>query len=266
MASLFKRGYKAVEEEKQRQEEEKEKRQNRVFRFFLQGDGSEADLRFLTEEPITFYEHTIKKTVNGKERYDSVVCSGDNCPECAKNSRPTFKGAYLVVDRRPFEYTDSNGKKVKGKNQLRLFVQGQKVLSQLDRISQRYGLSNRDVTIIRLGTGTQTSYTIERGEKEELSQKEIEAFLPDFMKEQFDGTMSSLEDIIEKQLEADLPKETHSNSDDEDEEDDDLPKSNGLVNIDNEEEEEEEKPKRSKLKLGGKRRENSLKKLLKSSK
>ncbi len=256
--ALFKRGYKAVEEEKKRQEEEKEKRQNRVFRFFLQGDGSEADLRFLTEEPLTFYEHSIKKTVNGKERYDSVVCSGDDCPECAKNSRPSFKGAYLVVDRRPYEYTDSNGKKVKGKNQIRLFVQGQKVLSQLDRISKRYGLSDRDVTIVRLGTGTQTSYTIERGDKEELSSKEIEAMLPEFLKEMYDGSMDSLYDIVAKQLEYDLPSTTTKS--DNDEEDEEV-KADGIVNID-----EEEKPRRSKLKLGGKKKENSLKKLLKPTK
>lgn len=262
MASLFKRGYKAVEEEKQRQEEEREKRQNRIFRFFLQGDGSEADLRFLTEEPLTFYEHSIKKTVNGKERYDSVVCSGDNCPECAKNSRPTFKGAYLVIDRRPYEYTDSNGKKVKGKNQVRLFVQGQKVLSQLDRISKRYGLSDRDVTMVRLGTGTQTSYTIERGEKEELSTKEIEALLPDFLKEQYDGSMDSLYDIVAKQLENDLPK-VKDNDEEEDEED---TKASGIVNVDDEEDEEEAPRPKSRLKLGARKKENSLKKLLKHSK
>lgn len=258
MASLFKRGYKAVEEEKKRQEEENKNRKGKLFRFFIQGDGAEADLRFLTEEPITFYEHNIKKTVNGKDRYDTVVCSGDNCPECAKGSRPSFKGAYLVVDRRPYEYTDKDNKKVTGKDQLRLFVQGQKVLSQLDRISQRYGLTDRDVTIIRLGTGTQTSYTIERGEKEELTSKEIANFLPDFLQEKYDGDMESLYEIVSEQLEKDLPKETDSD-DDEGEE-----VRNKLVSADDEEE-ETPKPK-SRLRLGKKGHETSLKKLLSKAK
>lgn len=270
MANLFKRGYKAVTEEKKRQEEEKEKRGKQLFEFFLKGDGDEADLRFLTGEPITFYDHTLKTIVNGKEKYSSVVCSGDNCPYCEEGNRPSFKGAYLVIDRRPYEYTDSNGKKKKGKNQIRLYIQGTKVLSQLDRIYTRYGLTNRDVTIVRLGSGTSTTYTIERGEKEPLTSKEIEELLPESIKDAYDGTDESLYSIVEEQIKMRLPNanNNHVSKDDEEEDYD----SDEVDLDDSDEEEEEEKPKKS-LKKGKSslfknrgKRETSMKSILKNKK
>lgn len=207
--SLFKRGYNAVEEEKKRQEENRQSG-NRLWRFFIQGDGSEADVRFLTEEPLNYYEHTLKVIQNGKERYDSAVCIGDDCPICARGERPTFKGAYLIVDKRPYEYTDKDGNKKSGSDQVRLYVQGTRVLSQLDRISNKYGLSNRDVTIVRIGTGTATTYTIERGEKEDLTPDYIESLLPDSIKEQYNGTVDSLYDIVEEQLKLWIPEESRA--------------------------------------------------------
>ena len=111
---MFKKGYTAVREEKQRQDENREKAGKNLWRFFLSNDGDEADVRFLTEEPVTFYEHTVKGMRNGKEVYDTIVCSGDsNCSLCASGDKPTFKGAFLIWDMRPYEYTDKDGKKQK---------------------------------------------------------------------------------------------------------------------------------------------------------
>ena len=193
---LFARGYEASRAEKERQDLARENAGKKLWRFFLKDDGDEADLRFLTEEPVNFYEHNLKKG----DRYEQFTCTGDDCPFCADGDRPTYKGAYLAVDRREYEYTDQNGKKQKGKDQLRLFVQGMKVVSQLDRISDKYGLSNRDVTIVRLGKGTQTTYTVERGDEEKLSRKEIEQLIPEKLREDYDGTMDSLMSIVEEQL------------------------------------------------------------------
>jgi hypothetical protein len=178
---MFKKGYGAVREEKQRQDENREKLAKNIWRFFLNNDGDEADVRFLTEEPVTFYEHTIKGMRNGKESYDTHVCSQDKtCGLCSGGDKPTFKGAFLIWDNREFEYKDKDGKKQTANGALRLYVQGAKVLSQLDRISNKYGLSNRWVNIVRLGKGTQTSYTIERGdEAPKLTVAEITYMLPE---------------------------------------------------------------------------------------
>lgn len=246
---LFKRGYEASREEKARQDKARENAGKKMWRFFLSDDGDEADLRFLTEEPVNFYEHNVKKG----ERYEQYCCTGDdNCPFCNDGDRPTYKGAYLVVDRREYEYTDNNGKKQKGKNQVRLFVQGMKVVSQLDRISDKYGLSNRDVTIIRLGKGTQTTYTVERGEEEKLTTKEIEQLLPEKLRESYDGTMDSLMNIVEEQLLM-LTKDYTPNEDDDEDGVEDT-RRNTLISVDDEDEDVEEKPRRKlSSKSGGKK-------------
>lgn len=261
---IFARGYEVSREEKKRQDEARESSGKKLWNFYLKGDGDEADLRFLTEEPINFYEHNVMSKRNGKEVYNQYTCTGKNCSLCADGDRPTFKGAYLVVDRREYEYTDDKGKTKTGRDQVRLFVQGMKVISQLDRISNKYGLSCRDVTLIRLGTGTQTSYTIERGEKEKLSTDEIEELLPDKLKEEYDGTMDSLYKIVEDQLMLNVKDSDRDTNEDEDEDDDDYEDNDNLVSEDDEDEdEEEERPSRTTKNKGKKglfkKPQNSLK-------
>jgi len=252
---LFKRGYKEVEKEKERQEIEREKRKSNLWRMFLSKDGDEADIRFLTEDPVTFYEHMEKTFRNNKEVYNPHTCTGSNCSFCEEGDRPTFKGAYLVVDRREFSYKDSSGKEKKGKDQLRLLVQGTKVLSQLDRISEKYGITNRDITMVRLGSGTATNYTFERGDEQKLTSKEIENYLPEALRDKYDGTMESLYTIVENCL---MPTEQPKRV----EEYDDTDGRENIVSV----EEEEEKPRKSKLRFGSKKpKENSVKSLFKKS-
>lgn len=236
---LFKKGYSAVREEKQRQDEAREKAGKNLFRLFLSNDGDEADVRFLTEEPINFYEHTVKNTRNGKEFYDTYVCSNEDCPLCKGGDRPTFKGAFLVYDMRPYETKDKDGKKIKKEGSVKLYVQGAKVLSQLDRLSSKYGIIDRVLTIIRLGKGTNTTYTIERGDRVgKLSKEEIKNILPEALKEDYNGTSESLYNIVEKCLENQVAgNDVNSfSSDDEDEEEYDNRKN--LVGVDDEDEEE----------------------------
>ena len=220
MAGHFKRGYKPLAKEAKRQEAARAARRNRLFEFYLKDDKDEADVRFLLEEPCNIRVHQVqRKAGNGRTFYDSVICTeDDSCPYCEMGDNPTVKGATLIIDRRPFEYTDDNGKKKKGKNQVKLFIQGTKVMGQLERISDKYGLTDRDVTIIRLGTGTGTSYTIERGDEEPVTMKEIKNALPDWCRDEYDGTDNSLYDILEAQLEKMMAK---ADDDDEDYEEDD---------------------------------------------
>ena len=232
---LFKRGYEASRAEKERQDKAKENAGKKLWRFFLSDDGDEADLRFLTEEPVNFYEHNLKRG----DRYEQYTCTGDNCSLCDDGDKPTYKGAYLVVDRREYEYKDKDGKKQKGKNQVRLFVQGMKVVSQLDRISDKYGLSNRDVTIVRLGKGTQTTYTIERGDEEKLSSKEIKNLLPEKLRDDYDGTMDSLMSIVEEQLMM-YAKDYEPDEDEDDDDDEVDTRRNKLIGVDDEDDEDED--------------------------
>ena len=233
MAGHFKRGYKPLAKEAKRQEARRASLKERLFEFYLKDDRDEADVRFLLEEPCNIRVHQVqRKAGNGRTFYDSVICTEDsNCPYCDMGDNPTVKGATLVIDRRPFEYTDEKGKKKKGKNQVKLFIQGTKVMGQLERISEKYGLTDRDVTIIRLGTGTNTSYTIERGDEEPITTKEVKNALPDWCRDEYDGTEDSLYDILEAQLEKMMAKaedaedyeEDYENDEDDDE--DEAPRS-----------------------------------------
>lgn len=199
MAGMFNRGFNAVNEEKQRQEEQKSRGAG-IFRFFLSKDKEEAPITFLTEQPVNYYEHTLKKFVNGKERYESVPCVGEGCKHCADGDRPSFKSAWLIIDHREVKYTDKDNKTKVLQDQVRLLIYGTKIASQLDRKSDRYGLTGREYTVVRLGTGTSTSYVFEHGDKYELTTAQIKEVLPDSIKESYDGSMESLYSIIEAQL------------------------------------------------------------------
>lgn len=272
---LFKKGYSAVREEKQRQDENREKMGKQLWKFFLSKDGEEATVRFLTEEPINFYEHSVKSVRGGKERYDSVICTHDlgECSLCDSGNKPSFKGAFLIYDKRPYEYTDKDGKKKKGKGQLRLYVQGARVLSQLDRLSERYGLTDRDYIITRSGSGTSTTYMFDRtDEVSKLSKAEITNMLPEKLRDEYDGTMDSLYAILQNQLEMMVKGDVEDDDDDDYDEDDSYEKKSRsrLVGVDDDEDEdededeEEEAPKRSSLKrppMRKKPKENSVKPL-----
>ena len=263
--ALFKKGYEAARQEKKRQEAMREQMGKRLFRFFLSGDGAEAKVRFLTEEPINFNEHTVKVFKNGKERYDSFLCTDDDtCPYCEEGNKSSFKGAFLIWDYSEFESKDSNGKKKKVKGSLKLYVAGTRVLSQLDRLSNRYGLTERDYYISRTGTGTDTSYMIERTDDViPLTKAKITNMLPEKLREQFDGTMESLYAIVEEQLKMYLPD--YDNSEEEYEEEDSRSSSkesykgrDNLVSYEDEDEEEEyeegeEEPKRKPVPVKGKK-------------
>lgn len=214
---LFARGYDASRAEKERQDKARENMGKRLWRFFLKDDNEEASVHFLTEEPVNFYEHNIKV---GDNKFEQYTCTGEGCPYCSDGDRATYKGAYIIVDHREYEYKDKDGKKQTGCDQVRLFVQGMKVVSQLDRISTRYGLSNRDVNIVRLGKGTQTTYTIEYGDKCSYTEKEIRNLLPEKLRDDYDGTVDSLMTIVEEQLmmaTKDYEPDIDSEEDDEEE-------------------------------------------------
>ena len=235
MASMFKRGFKAVNEEKKRQEENRSKG-GQIWKFFIQNDGDEADITFLTDQPISYYEHNIKSFRNGKEYYDAVPCIGEGCKHCANGDKTTFKSAWLVVDHRENEYTDKDGKKQVTVDNVHLFVYGTKIASQLDRIATKYGLLNRTMTMIRMGKGTSTTYTFERGDVQSLTNKDIEELLPESVRDLYDGTTESLYTILEKQIMASAGVT--------DTDEDEPVKNSALVSIDDEDEEEEEvKPK-----------------------
>jgi len=246
---MFNRGYEFAREEAEREEQARANAGKLIFEFFLKADkknrSPEADVIFLTDEPINFYIHNIPKA-NGK--FESIVCGeaiNGECVDCEKGDRPSYKGAYLIYDERPYEYTDKKGKTVKKEGQIRLYFAGTRVMSQLDRINTKKGLLHRECTIVRTGTGTATSYTIEVGDEIDFTRKELANLLADLhddIKEMFDGSTESLYDIIEEQLRLRMRSEDDEAVDTEDE-DEEGDYDDTLVG-DEDEDEEDDVPKK----------------------
>lgn len=232
--NLFKRGFKALEEEKKRQSEYQHNK-SAIYRMYLKE--GEANIVFLTEEPVNFYEHNVRNTRNGKEYFDNVTCLGDDCHLCNTGDRPSFKSAWLILDLRPYEYEDKKtGKRKTLEKQLKLYVVGTKTAGVLQRKSQRYGLLNTEYILERIGKKTDTTYTLDKEGKYDVDESEINEMLPECYQEMYDGSPESLMDIIESEIIKNAPNGGES-SDDEDDENE------AIIGVDDEE--EDEKPKKT---------------------
>jgi hypothetical protein len=208
MKDIFSSGYDKVAEEVARQEREREERGYKLFRFFIPKGETEAEVIFLTDEPVTFSEYSIPaKTRTGKEYFENFIAIPNS--KYAKDFKPSFKGAYLIYDTSTYE---KDGEEIE--SGLKLYVVGQKVASQLERIYTKYPpLLHRMITIEKAGAGKTVSYTFERGEELDLDEDQISSMLPEKLQEIYDGTQESLMEIIKEQLrmyiedDEDLPEE-----------------------------------------------------------
>ncbi len=235
--SLFKKGFGEVNREKSRQEKNRENMGNRIWNFYAPKDGQEAKIRFLNEDPITFYAHTMKEGV----RFVDYLCiDGEaDCPLCNQGERQSFKSAFLIIDARKTEFTDRQGNKKKSDASIRLYITGIQVSSQLMRYADKYGLTNRYYTLARTGAGKASSYAFDPEDKSSITKEEISNLLPPSMKELYDGSQESIEKIIISQLNMMRP-----DTEDSEDEEENTQREAALVNIDDL---EEEKPKARKL-------------------
>lgn len=207
MSTVFrKRGFDAHKKEDDRRKKEKEDRSGKLWRFFLKDDDEDdVPIRFLTEEPILFYEHTIQLP-GGK--WGNETCVGDGCEICEGGSKPTYKGAWLVVDGREFEIDEKKdgkptGKKKIIKDQIRLYVRGSTDIAKLDRLSRKFGLTSRPWFATKTGKDTSTSYELDRGEEDELSVKQITnllAIAPEKYRNHYNGDEEELYQIVEANI------------------------------------------------------------------
>lgn len=239
----IKRGFKAVKQEEKRREEERKNRQGKLWRVFFPknaDDEFEIPIRFLTDEPICYYEHT--KFINGK--VSNYTCTGEGCAHCSDGDKPRFVGAFLVIDRTEFEYDEKDdrgnktGKKIQGKDRLKLIVRGQQDLASLDRLNSKYGLLDRDWAVYKTGSGTSTKWNFDRGDVDEWTEEEVQNILP----EQYRG--KDLYDILEAQITGESLEKSNSGDDTTDEEVEERV-TNGVQSLDDEDEDDTPKKARS---------------------
>jgi hypothetical protein len=276
----YSRGYGALEEEKERQETRRKNAMSKLWRFYLDED-EEADFTVLNEAPLNFREHSVK---NGN-RFDNVTCSEDDtCEECNSGENAAFKSAWLVIDHREYQYTDKNGKKKTGQDQVKMFVFGTKVATQMKRKSDKVGLEGNTFTLVKTGSGQQVTYMLEDSDEEyEYSEEEITELLPEALREMYDGSEDSIFNIIEYQVNLGLPnapsedeeeekpaknkkrtKAKQSNPEDEEEEEskpntrkNKFSKPKGVISVEDDEEEEESEPVKKTSRFGAKNKAKS---------
>lgn len=231
---LFSTGYEAVKQEQERQEKSYENLKGKLFGFFLTEKNPSATILFLNNKPITFYAHTVEAfSGGGKRRYETKVCvaeAGDNCQFCDSGDKPSMKGAFLVWDATPFEYTGKDGKKQQADGSLRLYLPGIRVLGQLDRLNTKHGLTSHSWEVSRTGTRTSTTYSFDRDEPQNpWTAEEIANMLPEALRDKFKADLATakteeqveavvmkiLQDQVERLLPDEVETEVPSNSSDE---------------------------------------------------
>ena len=206
------RGFSQFKEEEKRQKVEREKRRGFLFNLFIKkGDDEERLIRFLTEEPIIFHEHSLNE--NGK--FNDYPCLGEGCELCAQD-RPSFKGAWLVADFTPWERdiydqktNQKTGKKETIPFRIRVLKRGTKDVGTYNLKASKFGLTNYEWDLSRVGEDSSTVYNLERGEKVDL-EEDIDIFVEQFPKvyrdflEKEGISADTLMDIVEANVMQDL--------------------------------------------------------------
>jgi hypothetical protein len=192
--------------------ERRKEESGKMFRFWL-NKGDSAKVTFVDGDldptagvllPPRYYEHTIM--VNGD--WVNFVCpektnpeSGEKCPFCATNDRPSLVALFTIIDHRT-----SYGKNDKTKvyqNQRRLYVAKSTTFEILNKLAaKRGGLAGLRIEISRVGDKSpgvgdtfdceeklpidqlQASYQMERTDPKTNAKVKTTAFLPaDYEKE-----------------------------------------------------------------------------------
>lgn len=188
IGNWFKKGYKSVEE---RAEELKARQEaytgvNKFTPTVIFKPMESKVLRFLMEEPVTFKEHYLPNA-KGTRNFtcmDGMTDENGNrieCPFCASGNKPSFRGAYLVIDRSEDIWV-KDGQEHTVQNQIKIFKQGISTLRILEGLSKKRKLTDWEIEITRTGIGADSRYTPIPEEKVPLSdedKKRVSEYLND---------------------------------------------------------------------------------------
>lgn len=199
----FQSGFSAFKAEEERRKKAFDSMKRKLWRFFITDKEENVPVRFLTEEPIVFFEHTFKTPSGG---WTNESCIGEGCPHCAEGMKPQWVGAWLVVDGREFDqkvFKDGKdtGTTKKVKDRIKLLVRGMKDVAKLAKRSKDFGLTTRQWFVTRTGTGNTTTWDFERSDTiEKLTPKTI-----DTLRQQLPAEIRSMdfEDIIVLNIDPD---------------------------------------------------------------
>lgn len=192
MRNLFKRGFEAMEEESKRGNVRRTSGKF-INEYFLRDGEEDVPVRFLTDEPVSFWCHQ-KQEGNRWVKY-ACSCTPD-CPLCKEGVPRKYIGAYLVVDGRKGSYTKKSGETATYQDRISILARTSDVAG-IQRNFKKYGLTDRCYLATRSGVGASTSYLFDRvddvfemypeldsdiyafGELSEAGKQKIQDLLPD---------------------------------------------------------------------------------------
>jgi hypothetical protein len=183
--------------------EEQAKSSTNYTRDFFLKDGDEATIRVLDAEPFNIRDHYVK----AKKGW--FTCAGDDCPLCEQGNKATNHFVFNVLDTR--EWTDKKGET--HSDEVKIWRVGIRLLRLLGKKTAKYGpINTYDITVSRLGGGTNTTYDIDV----EAKTLDTEAVLPEGQE------LYDLEEVLAPKSRAELISvATGATPDDDNDEDDD---------------------------------------------
>jgi hypothetical protein len=165
--SFFQKGFDAVN--KMSEEAKANSGKTGIYDFYVK-DGEEKLMRFLTDEPLSFYAHTIK--VGTVPRV--FVCTGEpDCKGCqqpdsfdaSKLNKRSIKSAFLVLDGTVTTKDEvvngaPTGKVIEYTDQVRVMVRGTSDVAAIQRNKEKYGLLDRAYYVSK--NGKKNPYNFDR--------------------------------------------------------------------------------------------------------
>lgn len=208
------RGFDKFKDEQKKQKVERDKKRGLLYSFFIsKGNTDEFLIRFLTEEPILAHMHNIQ---TGPKKYEDYPCLGEGCEHCAAGDNPSYKGAWLIADFTPWErdvYDPKTNRKTGEKEtvpfRLRIFQRGMTDTGTYNLKASKFGLTNYEWSMTRVGEDSKTTYNIEREDKVDL-EEDIDVFIEQMPKmyrdflEEHGVSQDTLMDIVEANVMQDL--------------------------------------------------------------
>lgn len=182
--------------------EEQAKSSTNYTRDFFLKDGDEATIRVLDEAPFNIRDHYVK----AKKSW--FTCAGDDCPLCEQGNKATNHFVFNVLDTR--EWVDKKGES--HSNEVKIWRVGIRLLRLLGKKTAKYGpINSYDITVSRLGGGTNTTYDIDV----EAKTLDTEVHIPDGQE------LYDLEEVLQPKSRAELVGISTGSKSDENDTDDD---------------------------------------------
>jgi hypothetical protein len=184
--SMFKTGYKAVEDREKEVEESSERAKRGYLPNFYIDSGESKEVRILTQEPLTYYEHYMPTNPKGKQFQMCTATATDamgkeiGCKYCDMGNKPSFKGAFLIIDHTEDSWEDKEGKTKVSKDTIKVMKLGLRALRVLGNLSKKRDLTKMMVEVSRSGKGTETAYNFVPDVPSELS-SEITTKITEFL-------------------------------------------------------------------------------------